>query len=136
METRNVLIVAGWGLGISVLLVLFIGMLIGIPRYNAYRQTQAAEALMEAAIWNRKIMLEDARNEVETAKLKAQAEIERARGVAEATKILGESLRGNEGYLKYLWVEAVKAGTNQVIYVPTEAQVPIVDVRLPPAPVP
>lgn len=59
----------------------------------------------------------------------ADAEIARARGVAEANKIIGDSLKGNDAYLKYLWITDV-AGTNNkpaVIYVPTEANMPILE---------
>jgi regulator of protease activity HflC (stomatin/prohibitin superfamily) len=66
----------------------------------------------------------------EAAKHLAQAEIARAKGVAEANRIIGDSLKGNEDYLRYLWIhnlaEAEKLGA-EVIYVPTEANLPILE---------
>ena len=64
----------------------------------------------------------------EAATLEAQAEIERAKGVAEANKIIGDSLKGNEAYLRYLWIQGLQEGaTPQVVYVPTEAGLPILE---------
>lgn len=60
--------------------------------------------------------------------LLAEAEIERAKGVAEANRIIGESLKGNEAYLRYLWIQGLQEGsTPQVVYVPTEAGLPILE---------
>ena len=68
----------------------------------------------------------------ESAKHLARAEVERAKGVAEANKIIGEGLKGNEEYLRYLWImslEHVAASSNgsTVVYVPTEANLPILE---------
>lgn len=63
----------------------------------------------------------------EAAQHLAQAEIERAKGVAEANKIIGDSLKGNEAYLRYLWIHSLENTQNSVIYVPTEANLPILE---------
>jgi regulator of protease activity HflC (stomatin/prohibitin superfamily) len=64
---------------------------------------------------------------LESAKALAAAEVERARGVAEANKIIGESLKGNEAYLRWQWIQNLESGSNSVIYVPTEAGLPILE---------
>ncbi len=64
---------------------------------------------------------------MEAAKLLTQAEIERAKGVAQANKIIGDSLKGNEVYLKYLWVNGIENTKNQIVYIPTEANLPILE---------
>lgn len=46
---------------------------------------------------------------------------ESARGVAESNKIIGDSLKGNEAYLRYLWIDGLNRNNQNVIYVPTEA---------------
>jgi len=61
--------------------------------------------------------------EIKTAE--AEAEVERARGVAEANDIIAGSLEGNEEYLRYLWINGLQTNQMQVIYVPTEANLPI-----------
>ena len=39
----------------------------------------------------------------------------------------GESLKNNESYLRYLWIQGLQDGTSEVIYIPTEANLPILE---------
>ncbi|MGB3393800.1 MAG: hypothetical protein WA956_12380 [Stenotrophomonas sp.] len=49
--------------------------------------------------------------------------------MAEANRIIGDSLKGNEGYLRYLYIDALKTTPNQTIYIPTEAGLPILEAQ-------
>jgi hypothetical protein len=51
----------------------------------------------------------------------------RAEGVAKANKIIGDSLKENEAYLRYLWISEMKETKDQIIYIPTEANLPILE---------
>jgi len=100
----------------------------GCPQYKVYEQRMAGEALLAHAQSAKEVAVAEAKAKMESAELLADAEISRARGVAKANEIIGESLKGNEQYLRYLWIqnlEAMKGG--QVIYVPTEAGLPILE---------
>ena len=100
----------------------------GCPRYEVYRQYMQGEAELARASQNRQIKIREAEAAAEAARLLAEAEIERAKGVAEANRIIGESLKGNEAYLRYLWIQGLQEGsTPQVVYVPTEAGLPILE---------
>ena len=88
---------------------------------------KAGEALLLEAESSRKIQIEDARGKLESAKLLSEAEVARARGVAEANNIIGESLKNNEAYLRYLWINNMSNTGKEVIYVPTEASIPILE---------
>ena len=114
---------------VAILLVVFVPLgLWGCPRYAVYQQELEGAAELARATQNRQIRIEEAKAEPESAKLRAYAEIERARGVAEANKIIGDSLKGNEAYLRYLWIQGLQEGaTPQVVYVPTEAGLPILE---------
>lgn len=102
--------------------------LYGCPRYEVYQQNLKGEAELARATQNRQIKIQEAKAQLEAASLQAQAEIERAKGVAEANKIIGDSLKGNEAYLRYLWIQGLQEGaTPQVVYVPTEAGLPILE---------
>ena len=110
-----------------VAMLLFLGMW-GCPRYNVWQQGLQGQAELERAKQNRQIEIARAEAARDAAKSLAEAEIERARGVAEANKIIGESLRGNEAYLRYLWIDGLQKGeTPQVVYIPTEAGLPILE---------
>ena len=101
----------------------------GCPRYNVYEQSLKGEAELARATQNRQIKTQEAMAIKESAKMLGEAEVERARGVAEANKIIGESLHNNEAYLRYLWINGLKDNGHspQVIYVPTEAGLPILE---------
>jgi hypothetical protein len=47
--------------------------------------------------------------------------------VAQANQIIGDSLPGNEAYLRYLWIDKMEDAKAQVIYVPTETGLPILE---------
>lgn len=95
--------------------------------YDVWGQRKAGEAELAHAESNRRIKTLEAKAFEESAKHLADAEVIRARGVAEANKIIGESLKNNEGYLRYLWIHSLEGTKNQVIYVPTEANLPILE---------
>jgi regulator of protease activity HflC (stomatin/prohibitin superfamily) len=99
----------------------------GCPQYQVWQQSLAGKAELKRAEWNRQVAIKEANAKKEAAKLLAEAEVERARGVAEANKIIGKSLQNNEAYLRYLWIQGLQDGSSEVIYVPTEANLPILE---------
>jgi regulator of protease activity HflC (stomatin/prohibitin superfamily) len=106
--------------------VISLGM-IGCPKYEVYSQRLAGEAVLAHAQSSREVAVAEAKAKMESATLLAQAEVERAKGVAQANKIIGESLKNNEEYLRYLFVNNLENTKNQVIYIPTEANLPILE---------
>jgi hypothetical protein len=117
-----------WATGavVSIGLLVALGMW-GCPQYQVYSQTKVGEAKLREAESSRKIAILEAEAKKESAKQLADAEIERARGVAEANKIIGASLQGNEAYLRYLWIQGLQDGSSEVIYIPTETNLPILE---------
>jgi len=65
--------------------------------------------------------------ELQKAKKDAEIEVAKAEGVAKANQIIGDSLKSNDSYLKYLWIRGLKDTKDQVIYVPTETGLPILE---------
>ena len=99
----------------------------GLPRYNVWRKEMSGQAQLKEAEWNRQIAVREAEAKRESAVHLAAAEVERAKGVAEANQIIGQSLNENEAYLRYLWIQGLNDGSSEVIYVPTEANLPILE---------
>jgi regulator of protease activity HflC (stomatin/prohibitin superfamily) len=97
------------------------------PTYNVWRREMRGKASLAEAEWDRKIAIREAEAKKDSAVLHAAAEVERAKGVAEANQIIGESLKGNEAYLRYLWIQGLQDGSSEVIYIPTEAGLPILE---------
>lgn len=110
----------------------------GCPTYDVWQQGKVGEAALRRAEQDRQITIQEANAKAEAAKSLALAEVERARGVAEANKIIGEGLKGHEEYLRYLWIislEHTASAGDKVVYVPTEANLPILEAgRLSPPP--
>lgn len=96
------------------------------PRYNVWKQEMEGKAEFAKAEQNRKIKIEEARANLEAEKLNAQAEVERAKGAAKAIQIENGSLTPE--YIQYLWVrQQGSLGDKTVIYIPTEASLPILE---------
>lgn len=99
----------------------------GCPHYNVWSQEMSGKAELAKAEQNRQIQVADALGKSAAAKELAAAEVARARGVAEANQIIGDSLKGNEAYLRYLWIDSIGGGKSSIIYIPTEAGLPIME---------
>lgn len=118
---------AAIGSAVLILLGLIAAGFYGMPQYHVYTQRMAGAAKLAEAESSRQIAIQEAHAKMESAKMLAQAEIERAKGVAEANKIIGDSLQNNEAYLWYLWIHNLETGGHDVIYVPTESQLPLLE---------
>ena len=114
---------------LAILIVVFCigGCMYGYPKYQVYKSDLAGQAQLKEAESNRKIIILEAEAQKESAALLAEVEITRAKGVAEANKIIGSSLKNNESYLRWLWISNMKETSNDVIYIPTEAGLPILE---------
>ena len=119
---------------IGVFVVGFIALIIlacmwAWPKYNVYAQRMQGEALLAHAQSAKEVAVAEAKAKMESAELLAKAEVARAEGVAKANQIIGMSLKDNEAYLRYLWITDVAGAGQQktVVYIPTEANMPILE---------
>ena len=115
-----------WGT-VAIIFLLISMVIYGYPQYKVWQQRLAGQAELARAEQNRKIAIQEAEAKKESARALAEAEVIRAEGVAKANSIIGESLRGNESYLRYLWIQTLNDNPQNVIYVPTEAGLPILE---------
>ncbi len=98
------------------------------PPYRVYSQKMEGEAELAKANYSKQVQIQDALAKKESAKALADAEVIRAEGVAKANAIIGQSLKDNEAYLRYLWINNMANEQNKtVVYVPTEANLPILE---------
>jgi predicted aminopeptidase len=134
-ERKTMAITIGLGF---IAFILIVAGLAGCPRYNVWQQGLKGQAELKRAEQNRKIAIEAAKAKLESADMLGQtdekratyfakAEIIRAHGVAEGLEVIGESLKDNDAYLRYRWIEGLHNGSSEVIYVPTEAGLPILE---------
>lgn len=106
-------------IGVAILIVSFFFFI--IPIYRVWAVGMAGKANLRRAEQEKQILVEQ-----------AKAEMEAAKSRAEAIRIIGEEAQKYPEYRHQEFIgafaEALQEGTiNQIIYVPTEASIPIVD---------
>lgn len=117
---------------LSILVLIFIILIVVYkeflsPIVDVFQERKRGESELARADSNRKIKIREAEAENEAAQYLADAEVIRARGVAKSNEIIGDSLKDNEGYLRYLWIQGLQTNQMQTVYVPTEAGLPILE---------
>lgn len=112
----------GW-----LLIFIIVGGMWGCPRYNVWQQEMQGRAELERARQNRQIQIQEAEANLESQKLNSQAEVERAKGMAQAIEIENGKLTAK--YIHYLWVRNIDKMDVEKIYIPTEANIPILEVK-------
>ncbi|ATA76702.1 hypothetical protein [Capnocytophaga canimorsus] len=128
---KNKVPILAISLGALGMITIISALMFGLPIYNVWQQEMAGKAEMAKAEQNRKILIEEAKARLEAEKLNAQAEIERARGMAEAMRIENGTL--NSVYNQYLFIRTLekladKGNLPQIIYMPSNGLVPVMDV--------
>jgi len=117
-------------LGVLILALIVIGGVFGgnaiYKSYKVWAYAKDGEADLARANYDRQIAVTEAVAKKEAAKSLAEAEIERATGVAEANRIIAGSI--TENYLRYLYVEGLKSNQMQTIYIPVEGMLPVMDI--------
>ena len=111
--------------------LLIVAAFAGIPAYNVYAARMAGEATYSRAMQDRRVRVLEAQARLDSARLEAQAEVELAKGTDSSNRIMAQSLGGPDNYLRWSYIhmlqETAGKGDRQVIYLPTEAGMPILE---------
>jgi len=118
----------------SLMLVLLIGLLVSncgvlalfVPSVKIMVAEAEGKARLAEAESSRRIAVLEAQAKLDSAKMLGEAEVVRAESTAKANQILGNSLKNNESYLRYLWIQQINAD-KEVYYIPTEAGLPVLE---------
>ncbi|NNH34222.1 hypothetical protein HLH12_01285 [Acinetobacter sp. NIPH 2377] len=102
-------------------IILIILILFGWPHYKVWKQGMDGQAALAEAEQSKMIQVQVAKAELESAKLRAQA-----------IQLVGQAAKDYPEYRKQEFIgafgEALRDGRiQQIIYVPTEANIPIVE---------
>lgn len=118
----------------SIFLVVATGIgscMAGYPQYTVYQQRLEGEAELAKAEYSKRVQVANSQGRLDAAKLEAQAEVERAKGVSAANTIIADSLGGPEGYLRWRYITMLDESKDQhgrtIIYIPTEAGLPLLE---------
>ena len=118
---RNLLIV-----GVSAAASIAVISAVVGPIYGVWARGLSGKAQLQEAEYTRQVAVLEAQAKKDSAEQLAEAEIIRARGVAQANSIIGESLKDNPAYLQYLWITEGEKDSNRTVYmVPSNGGAPV-----------
>lgn len=128
-ELRKVQTASYWvwrGSAVSGLLIA--ALMWGCPQYDVWQQGLKGQAELARAEQNRQVAVAQSRAHAEAAGFEATADTMRAHGISRSNAIIASGLTGEAGarYIEYLYVQGIKE-KEHVIYVPTEAGLPILE---------
>lgn len=116
------------GFGIVTIMGLVVALLYGIVMMFLWiSYSYLPQKRLDRAEIEKRILVEQARAERDSAVFEAEGEVNRARGVAEANRIVNSSLTPE--YLRYHYINTLSKNSQDVIYIPTEAGLPILEAR-------
>lgn len=129
--SRDVVVFVAVG---GIVLAVLTGVFLVYPYYTVWSQRMHGEAELARAESSKRILVETAKAKLDSSKLEAEAEIERSKGLAKAIEIVGEMAKKYPEYRHQHFIEgfaeALREGKiSQVIYVPTEANIPILEAK-------
>ncbi len=116
------------GIPVAIIIALIASLFFVGPQYKVWQQSLEGKAELQKAEYTRQVAVLEAQAKLDSASKLAQAEIERAKGVAQANQIIGESLKDNPEYLSYLWITGLEEGAekgNKTVYlIPSQGNIP------------
>lgn len=124
-------------ISVGIFVVLLAGIVAALwatPHYRVWQQGMLGKAMLEKAEQEKRITIETAKAKLEASTLDAESEIERAKGLSKSIEIVGEMAKKYPEYRHQQFIEgfaeALREGKiSQVIYVPTEANLPILEAK-------
>lgn len=99
------------------------------PIYRVWAAHKRGLADLAMAENETRIAVLRAEREAESARHYAEADVERAKGIAASIVEVEQHLGGPEGYLRWKYIHMLEEqdGVSQIIYLPTEAGLPILE---------
>lgn len=127
MEISTVVEVLAGILGVILLWVLF-----GYPHWRVWAAHQRGQADLAQAKNEQQIQIAEAQSRLAAAELNKQAAIIEAQAVAAQVKEIGTELSHHDLYLRWQWIKMMEdtiteESATQIIYVPTEANLPVLE---------
>lgn len=102
--------------------------LFGMPMWRVWAQRKQGEADLQQAHKEQQIQVSKAQGRLDAAAINKQAAIIEAEAVAAQIETIGQTLTKHDLYLKWQWIKMMEERPeSSVIYVPTEANLPILE---------
>lgn len=107
-------------------IILLWNLLLG-PMWKVWASHKDGQADLQRARNEQQIQVAEAQGRVDAAQLNKQAAIIEAQAVAAQIEAIGNQLTRHDLYLKWQWIKMMEETDNTTIYVPTEAQIPVME---------
>lgn len=124
---------ASGSLELWMVLILIVGIILLVaifwayPVYNVWASRKAGEADLAQANFEQQIQIAEAQGRYNAAETNKKAAIIEAEAVAAQITTIGEHLKQHDLYLRWQWIEMMKHRDGETIYVPTEANLPVLE---------
>lgn len=116
------------GIAMSVAIVgILLFILFGYPVWNVWSSRKAGEAELQEAMNYQKIQIAEAQSRLDAAEINKEAAIIEAQAVAAQVREIGAQLTQHDLYLRWQWIKMMEDRDGETIYVPTEANLPILE---------
>jgi hypothetical protein len=99
------------------------------PLYGVWSSHKEGEADLAKAQNEQMVQVSKAKGRLEAAELNKKAAVIEAEAVALQIEKIGNNLQKHDLYLKWQWIKMMEETTNTTIYVPTEANLPILEAK-------
>lgn len=113
--------------GVFAFIVFLVWLLVGYPIWNVWASQMQGKADLQQAMNEQQIQVAEAKSRLAAAELNKQAAIIEAEAVSEQIKRIGDQLTQHDLYLKWQWIKMMEDREGETIYVPTEANIPILE---------
>jgi regulator of protease activity HflC (stomatin/prohibitin superfamily) len=113
--------------GVGVLIAFVAALMWVLPIYSVWAAKKRGQAELANAHFGEQVAMAEAEARQAAAEANKEAELVEASAVAESIKMIGDSLESNPNYLKWQWIKTLGDTDNDLIYVPTEAGLPIME---------
>lgn len=110
------------------LVVVLAWILFGYPHWRVWASHQRGLADLQMAKNEQQIQIAQAQSRFDAAELNKKASVIEAEAVALQVEAIGKQLTHHDLYLKWQWIKMMEERPeNSTIYVPTEANIPILE---------
>jgi len=113
---------------ILLIIILIVALMAILPVYGVWTSKKDGEAQLQESLNAQKVQITQAQSRLDAAQLNKQAAIIEAEAVAKQIETIGANLKEHDLYLKWQWIKMMEERPDSsVIYVPTEASLPILE---------
>jgi hypothetical protein len=115
-----------WG-GVFLFVAIVLWFMFGYPFWSVWASKKSGQAELSQANFAEQVAIAQARARLSAAEMNKEAEIVEADAISQSIATIGDALEKNPSYNRFQWIKMMEKGNNATIYVPTEANLPILE---------